>query len=81
MELNYTNNPNSLFRKYAKLVTWFSKKNNMKNILVKTITEKKEFSYKNGICNLSFTLRVDNTSELKDFRSCLEAAMSDIDEL
>mgnify|MGYP001582944172 CR=1 FL=1 len=53
----------------------------MKNILIKTITEKKEFSYKNGPCSLAFTLRVDNTSELRDFRSCLEAAMSDIDDL
>lgn len=53
----------------------------MKNIIVKTITEKKEFSYKNGVCNLSFTLRVDNSSELKGFRSCLEEAMKNIDEI
>ncbi len=52
-----------------------------KKSLTKIITAKKEFSYKNGVCNLSFTLRVDNSSELKDFRACLDTAIKDIDEI
>lgn len=47
----------------------------------KTITTKKDFSYKNGECSLTFSLSIDNTSELKTFRSCLQEAMKDIDEI
>lgn len=52
-----------------------------KKFLVKNIISKKEFSFSKGNCTLSFTLRVDNSSELKDFKSCLEEAIKDIEEI
>ena len=53
----------------------------MANILVKTIIARKDFSYEQKGVSLKFNLRVDNSSELKNFRSCLEEAMKDIDEI
>ena len=50
-----------------------------KNTLVKTIIARKDFSYTQKGVKLSFNLRVDNSSELKNFRSCLEEAIKDIE--
>ena len=51
-----------------------------KNLVKSAILEKK-FSYTKGSCNLNFILRLDNSSELRDFLSCLQEAMRDIDEI
>lgn len=50
-------------------------------ILTKTLVSKKDFTYKKGDCSLSFTLQIDNSSELRDFRDCLVQATEDIDEI
>ena len=52
-----------------------------KNTLTKSLISRKEFTYTKNKVNLTFTLRVDNSSELKPFKSCLEAAVKDIDEI
>ena len=52
-----------------------------KKTLVKSVVSKKDFSFRKGKCSLNFILRTDNTSELRDFRSCLKEAMNDIDEI
>ena len=53
----------------------------MKNSLIKLIIDRKDFSYSQKGVSLKFNLRVDNSSELKNFRSCLEEAIKDIDEI
>lgn len=40
---------------------------------------KKTFSYKKGTVNLSFTLNVDNKSEMKVFKELMLKALQDID--
>jgi hypothetical protein len=50
-----------------------------KQPLTKLITTKKEFSYQKGLVSLNFTLKTDIKSELEDFRSCLDLAIQDID--
>lgn len=50
-------------------------------VIIKKIISRKEFSYKNGETNLSFILQIDNSSELKSFKKCLEEAIRDIDEI
>lgn len=47
----------------------------------KSIVDRKDFLYAQNGVNLKFNLRVDNSSELKPFRSCLEEAIKDIDEI
>lgn len=53
-----------------------------KNIITKNVTFRKDFSYSNKEknVNLSFSIRIDNSSELKGFRTLLEQAIVDIDE-
>ena len=51
------------------------------DIFTKSIITRKEFSYSKKGVNLNFTLRVDNSSELKPFKSLLEEAVKDIDEI
>lgn len=53
----------------------------MKNSLIKLIIDRKDFSYSQKGVSLKFNLRVDNSSELKNFRSCLEEAIKDIDSI
>ena len=53
----------------------------MKNSLIKLIIDRKDFSYSQKGVSLKFNLRVDNSSELKNFRLCLEEAIKDIDEI
>lgn len=52
-----------------------------KSVLQKFVVERKEFSYQKDTASLKFTLRVDNSSELRDFRDCMIEAIKDIDEL
>ncbi len=52
-----------------------------KNVLTKIITNNKDFSYSKKDVNLKFSLRVDNSSQLRPFRECLEEAIKDIDEI
>ncbi len=52
-----------------------------KNVFTKNIINRKEFSYNKDGCNLTFTLRIDNSSELKNFKVCLEEAIKDIDKI
>lgn len=52
-----------------------------KKILQREQTENKSFGYKKGNVQLNFTLRVDIKQELKDFKECLEAALSDVDKV
>lgn len=40
----------------------------------------RKFSYTKGECSLNFTLRLDIKQELKDFRVCLQEAITDVDE-
>ena len=50
-----------------------------KEPMVKENIIRKEYSYtKNGV-NLKFTLRIDNSSELRPFKECLEEAILDLD--
>lgn len=52
-----------------------------KYTLEKIIIARKEFSYTQAGVTLKFNLRVDNSSELKNFQSCLAEAQKDIDEI
>lgn len=49
--------------------------------LTKSLISKQDFSYSKGVVSLNFTLRTDNSSELKSFKSCLEEAIIDINNL
>jgi len=53
----------------------------MASDVIKSIIGRKDFSYSKKGVNLKFSLRVDNTSELKPFKSCLEQAIKDIEEI
>lgn len=59
----------------------FKKKLPKKNILVRDISTSKTFSYERGGIKLSFVLNVDDSAQLKLFKSCLETALKDVDEL
>ncbi len=48
---------------------------------IKSIILRKEFSYTQKGVSLKFTLRVDNSSELRAFHSCLAEAKKDIEEI
>lgn len=52
-----------------------------KNLLIKSVISRKEFSYSKKGCNLNFNLRIDNSSELKAFKDCMTEAIKDIDEI
>lgn len=52
-----------------------------KNILTKSLVTRKEFSYIKDKVELKFTLRIDNSSELRPFKECLQEATKDIDEI
>ncbi len=43
-------------------------------------TQSKKFSYKKGDCNLSFDLRVDIKTELRDFAEILKVALVEVEE-
>lgn len=45
-----------------------------KDTIVSTQIARKEFAFSKDNVNLSFTLRVDNTSELRTFSALLDAA-------
>lgn len=50
-----------------------------KKILQKSLVTKQDFSYSKEGTNLAFTLRTDNSSELRNFKSLLEEGIKDID--
>ena len=52
-----------------------------KNVLIKSFVERREFSYKQDNVALTFSLRVDNSHELRNFRLCLQEAINDIDDM
>ena len=54
-----------------------AKKEEMK----KDIVQKSDFRYSAKGVNLSFTLRTDNTSELRPFKELLVAAIADVNEI
>lgn len=47
-------------------------------ILEREAQNNRTFTYRKGGVQLSFTLRVDVKTELKDFIECLEAAQADV---
>lgn len=49
--------------------------------LEKHITTSKQFNYSKKGVTLSFGLKVDNSSDLRAFLACLEAAEKDLKEL
>jgi len=55
--------------------------NYKKNQIKKEIKTSKTFNYKKNSCNLSFSLSIDENKELIDFKSCLEEATKDINNL
>lgn len=54
---------------------------NFKKIIKTNHIERKDFSYSKGAVQLNFSLRTDIKGEMKDFRDCLEKAISDIDDV
>lgn len=52
-----------------------------KLIIQKTFVQRQEFTYQKNSATLKFNLRVDNSSELRDFRECMIEAVKDIDEI
>lgn len=53
----------------------------MKNKLEKNISTKKDFLYKKDDVSLTFSLNVDNSSQLRAFRQLLQEAVKDIEAL
>lgn len=51
-----------------------------KEITTKEITTSKQFSYSKKDISLDFNLKVDNSSELRDFRDILTQALKDVNE-
>ena len=49
--------------------------------LIKSLIKRQEFSYSKNDVNLKFTLRIDNSSELRLFLDCLESAKQDIEDI
>lgn len=58
-----------------------AKKDKTKDVLIKTTAVNKNFNYQKNAVTLGFTLRIDNSSELRDFKACMQEAIKDIDEL
>ncbi len=52
-----------------------------KDTLIKSLISRKTFSYIKGGIKLEFTLRIDNSSELRIFKFLLSEADKDIDEI
>jgi hypothetical protein len=52
-----------------------------KDVLTKTIVDRKDFSYAQKGVSLKFNLQVNTSSELKPFKSCLEEAIKDIEKI
>jgi hypothetical protein len=52
-----------------------------KDSVVKTIIDRKDFSYAHKGVSLKFALPVDDSSSLRPFKSCLEEAIKDIEEI
>jgi len=50
-----------------------------KSELQKNVTTTKSFSYIKDDTNLSFSLNVDNSSQMRKFKSLLQEAIQDID--
>ena len=50
-----------------------------KSGLQKNVTTTKSFSYIKDDTNLSFSLNVDNSSQMRKFKSLLQEAIQDID--
>jgi hypothetical protein len=56
-----------------------SSRNNIKNLVIQDESVvKRTFDYKIGVCNLSFTLRVDIKQELKEYAQLLERGLNDV---
>jgi len=49
--------------------------------IVRTQKTTRRFEYQNEIANLGFTLCVDNSQEPRAFKTLLEQALSDVNEL
>jgi hypothetical protein len=54
---------------------------NARKSLIKNISSNKTFSYSKGSCSLNFNLQVNNSSELKDFKSLMEQGICDINDI
>ena len=54
---------------------------NEKNLLIKSVISKKEFSYSKKGVSLNFNLRIDDTSELRAFKDCMTQAIKDLEEI
>lgn len=52
-----------------------------KDLIVKQLTKRQEFNYSKKGVQLNFTLRIDNSSELRPFKECMEEAVKDLDEI
>jgi len=53
----------------------------MSKDLIKNIINRKEFSYTKKNVELKFVLRIDNSSEIRPFKECLEEAVKDLDDI
>ncbi len=51
-----------------------------KSEMQKSEVSRKEFGFTKDGVQLNFTLRVDNTSELRPFKECLSAALESVDQ-
>ena len=49
-------------------------------VIVKNSIQRKDFSYTLNETNLNFSLRVDNTSELRPFLRLLQTAVEEVEE-
>jgi hypothetical protein len=53
--------------------------NAQKDIVKKTMEDRKRFVYEKGNVKLDFTLRTDIKQELKDWKELMENAMEDVE--
>lgn len=52
-----------------------------KDLITKSIVSRQEFIYSKKGVKLSFTLRTDNSSELRPFKECMEEAIIDLEKI
>ena len=52
-----------------------------KPTMEKSSVTKRDFDYRLNGVTLAFTLRIDNSSELRSFKTCMEQAIVDLDEI
>lgn len=52
-----------------------------KDVIEKQFTQRQEFVYTKKGVTLRFTLRTDNSSELRPFRECMAEAIVDLDKI